>query len=174
MTDGNVLVEKTIEQLLHHPHPVKPSAELTVPGSMHVQTYVLGRMFSVTLASNACDFITHSASFELFIDKLRHLPVRMLSNVCYADKADDWLRINRFWQQQLHPAMQQTLIAVKTRGDGNCLFYSTWLQLFEGHKNFAVARGMRLIILYKLQKDEARLRRYANVDGANQYDRDVL
>ncbi len=41
MTDGNVLVEKTIEQLLHHLHPVKPSAELTVPGSMQVQTYVL-------------------------------------------------------------------------------------------------------------------------------------
>ncbi len=69
---------------------------------------------------------------------------------------------------------RQTLIAVKTRGDGNCLFYSTWLQLFEGYKNFAVARGMHLLVLYKLQKDKARLRRYPDVDGADQYDREVL
>ena len=74
-----------------------------------------------------------------------------------------------FQAPKLHPLIQQYLKAVVTRGDGNCLFYSIWKQLFPRPESSACASFMRKITMYNIYKNEAYFRRQDNSNSFDTY-----
>ncbi|XP_065054148.1 uncharacterized protein LOC135682959 isoform X4 [Rhopilema esculentum] len=61
-------------------------------------------------------------------------------------------------QDLLHPVVQEYLRAAKTSGDGSCLFYSIWKQLFPHPETVEIATFMRQITLYHIYKHEEHFR----------------
>ena len=90
-----------------------------------------------------------------------------------------FMQLDQRQQCQLHPVMQSYLIAVRTVGDGNCLFHSIWKQLFpKQQENVDTARFMRQITLYTIYKNENLYRRIVSALGfdynLNDYVRNIM
>lgn len=122
-------------------------------------------------ASKEVYIIQYMPVFEAILQKLRNIEVAMFE--------PSYMDIDEHQQRQLHPVMQSYLVAVRTVGDGNCLFHSVWKQLFPKQKeNVHSARFMRQIALYTIYRNEILYREIVSALGFdfdfNDYLRNIM
>ena len=110
------------------------------------------------LAATREQYLEHGAEFEELRNIMLSLDVLMFDLSI--------MQIDVSQQHLLHPVVQQYLAAAHTIGDGNCLFYSIWKQLFPSAESVDCAVFIRPITLYNIHKHEQHFRRHA---GGFQY-----
>ena len=99
-------------------------------------------------ASKETYIIQYTEVFDVILQILHNIEVAMFE--------PQFMQLDQRQQCQLHPVTQSYLKAVRTVGDGNCLFHSIWKQLFlKQHETADSARFMRQITLYTIYKNES-------------------
>ncbi|XP_065058005.1 uncharacterized protein LOC135685854 isoform X1 [Rhopilema esculentum] len=107
----------------------------------HHNLQALWNAINFPLHASVDTYLQYSAQFDAIIDILRGIDVLMYIDLPYRP-------IDYQQQVLLHPVLQGYLRAVKTVGDGSCLFYSIWKQLFPHRETIDIAKFMRQITLY--------------------------
>ena len=108
----------------------------------HHNLQALWNAINFPLHASVDTYLQYSAQFYAIIDRLRGIDVLMYIDLPY--RPIDY------------PVLH--LGAVNTDGDGSCLFYSIWKQLFPHRETIDIAKFTRRIMLYHIYKDEQHFR----------------